>query len=85
MLELRGRWQQELATQAGLEEQRYLSGQAFDFEPIAYPWCAHYTQISETEAASDPDPIIGRRKLYVLCVTQNTNGDCTAFAARGPA
>jgi hypothetical protein len=77
MLELRNKWQQELATQASLEEQRYLTGQTFDFEPIAFPWCRHHSERSSAAL----DPVSGRRHTaYVLCVQQNPEGGCSDFA-----
>ena len=79
MLELRTKWQQELATQAALEEQVYLSGQGFDFRPVAYPWCEHFSRDKAR------DPISGaERLLYVLCVERNPDGLCTAFSASVP-
>jgi len=73
ILELRTRWQRELASQAELEEQVYLSGQGFDFKPVAYPWCNKYSDVYAR------DPISGaERRLFVLCVERNPDGACAA-------
>jgi hypothetical protein len=74
ILELRTKWQQELATQAELEEQVYLSGHGFDFKPIAYPWCNKFSDAAVT------DPITGAvRRIYALCVEKNPDGECTGY------
>jgi hypothetical protein len=70
MIELRTKWQQELANRAQLEEQRLDAGLPFDFEPWAYPYCAHY---SEVESQTNGDP------TWVLCAVANPNDECDEF------
>jgi hypothetical protein len=79
-LELRTKWQQELAAQAALEEQIYVSGQGFYFEPIAYPWCEHHSSERTTDVISG---VV--KRVYRLCVERNPDGTCTDFAARSGA
>ncbi|MEQ9503301.1 MAG: hypothetical protein RIT81_40950 [Deltaproteobacteria bacterium] len=77
VLELRAKWQQELATRATYEEQRMLSGEPFDFEPIAFPYCAHD---SERDIL---DPNSGaKHDLFVLCSAKNPHGNCEDFSDR---
>ena len=77
ILELRARWQQELSTRATFEEQRLVGGHAFDFEPIAYPYCAHFSVPDPT--ASDTTP---RFTVYEICARANPRGECAAFHSR---
>jgi hypothetical protein len=70
MIELRTKWQQELANRAQIEEQRFDAGLPFDFEPWAYPYCAHYSEI-ESQANGD--------SIWVLCAAANPNESCTRF------
>jgi hypothetical protein len=75
LIELRARWHQELAERATAEDRRFVSGEAFDFPPISYPWCEHFS--SEAEV---PDPVTGRiAKLYVTCAQANPDGRCESF------
>lgn len=79
VLELRAKWQQELATRATFEEQRMLSGEPFDFEPVAFPYCAHYSQRAVV------DPVSGRaHDVFVLCVVANPHGDCADWKGEEP-
>ena len=73
MIELRTKWQQELANRAQIEEQRFDAGLPFDFEPWAYPYCAHYSQV---ESQTNVD------RIWVLCSAANPNGQCEQFSPR---
>lgn len=76
VLELRARWQQELATRATYEEQRLLAGEPFDFEPIAFPYCAHDSRRAVEDAVSG-----AKQRLFVLCSVANPHGRCEDFEA----
>jgi hypothetical protein len=79
ILELRARWQQELATRATFEEQRLVGGHAFDFEPIAYPYCARFS----TPEPGQQEPA-RRFTVFEPCARANPRGECAAFQARAP-
>jgi hypothetical protein len=70
-LELRAKWQQELASRALLEQQRFEAGLPFDFEPLAYPYCAHFSRVEKT-----------KEQDFVLCAAANVHDDCAAFEPR---
>lgn len=79
-LDLRARWQREREARAMLEQERLLAGDAFDFEPWAFPYCAFYSDDTVV------DPVSGKaHALYVLCAAANADGGCEQFRARpGP-
>lgn len=69
-IELRTKWQHELAQRAEAERQRLDAGLAFDFEPWSLPYCAHY---SAAESQRNGMP------TWVLCATANPRGECERF------
>lgn len=71
-LELRAKWQKELSERALLEQERREAGDTFDFEPIAYAYCAHY---SKEESGGE------RLNTWVLCDVANPNDECSFFEA----
>lgn len=77
VLELRAKWQQELQTRATFEQERLLAGDPFDYEPYAYPYCAHFSRIEGSGSN-------GGRSLYILCAAANPNDDCEHFQASEP-
>lgn len=78
VLELRAKWQQELQTRATFEQERLLAGDAFDYEPYAYPYCSRFSRIEDSGSKTG-------RSLYVLCAAANPNGDCEHFQPNEPA
>ena len=77
VLELRARWQQELESRAMFEQERLLAGDAFDFEPYAFPFCEFYSKEKVV------DPVSGKEhSLFVLCASANANSDCAEFTAK---
>ena len=67
-LELRSKWRQEMIARARVESQQLRSGEPFDYEPFAVPWCEHYSRPPEG-AADGP-------RVYVPCQRQNPDADC---------
>lgn len=77
ILEAKNRWEEEQNELALLERQRFEAGDAFDFEPNYYPWCARWTA---QEGRSTFDPVTGRTSpIYVLCATGNRDGQCPLY------
>lgn len=72
IFELRSRWEKHLAERALFEQQRFEANLAFDFEPQAYPYCAHYSKEYGTTSA-------GRPLQFILCDRQNPDKDCPDF------
>src|SRR5688500_16953318 len=72
-LEVRAKWQKELTERALLEQERRDAGDAFDFEPVAYAHCLHF---SREESGGD------RLNTWVLCDIANPNDECSVFVAR---
>ena len=73
LIKLHTEWQRELANRALAEQQRLQLNTPFDFEPWAYPYCAHFSG-TESEAAG--------QKVYVLCEQANAEHDCQMFVER---
>jgi len=79
ILEAKTKWEEQQREIAIVEEQRYLAGEPFDYEPNYYPWCAAWT---EREPVSI-DPITGETTpLYVLCAHANQDGKCKLYEAK---
>lgn len=75
---LREQREQELAAQATLERQRFDAGLPFDFEPIAFPYCARVSRLPwDEEHAGEPPE-------FVLCERAQGSPGC-AFSARAGA
>jgi hypothetical protein len=75
IFELRSKWEKHLAERAMWEQQRFESALPFDFEPIAYAYCALYTGKSGAGATGAP-------LRYELCADKNADNDCKEFAAK---
>jgi hypothetical protein len=73
VVELRSKWRQEMVSRARLEYQKLISGEPFNYEPIALAWCRHFSK-----AADDPDSAVSQR-LFVPCDRQNPSDDCEQF------
>ena len=69
-LELRAKWQRDLSELAMGEQEAKEMGQPLDHEPVAYPYCLHY---SLEESGGEP------LTLWVLCETANSNNECFHF------
>jgi hypothetical protein len=74
VLELRSKWRQEMVSRARLEYQKLISGEPFQYEPIALAWCGHYS-----EQVDDLDDAVGTR-VFVPCDRQNPNDDCPQYS-----
>lgn len=70
-------WEKEQAELALIEQQRFESGEEFDFEPINYSWCVRRTKEKNRYTI---DPVSGRKSpIYILCARANADGQCTFF------
>ena|ERR1700693_1522345 len=73
MLELRTRFQKELSELAMGEQEAKETKQPLDHQPVAYPYCRHY---SLEESGGEP------LTAWVLCEVANPNDECSHFEAR---
>jgi hypothetical protein len=75
IFELRAKWEKHLADRGLWEQQPFESGLAFDFEPLAYPYCDHFTNKSGVSPAGAP-------LRYWLCADKNADEDCKQFVTK---
>ncbi len=79
ILDAKVKWDQEQNELLIMEQQRYQSGDEFDFEPNSYPWCAYWTN---EEGNYIVDPVSGNRaRIYILCARVNLDGQCKQYEA----
>ncbi len=79
VLALRSKWRQELKARAILEREFLIAGDSFGFEPIEFPYCAHFSRVPWANQSSGQPP------EFVLCERVNppdTLEDCKNFAPR---
>jgi hypothetical protein len=75
IFELRSRWEKHLDERAMWEQQRFESWLPFDFEPLFYPYCQHFTD----QNGKGPN---GQPLQYELCSKRNPRADCKDFDAK---
>ncbi len=79
ILEAKTKWEEQQREVAIVEEQRYLAGEEFDYEPNNYPWCAAWTEVGKSWI----DPVTGERsKFFVLCAHANPDGTCERYESK---
>jgi hypothetical protein len=75
--------EQQLKQREQEEMRRVEAGIEFDYEPHGYAWCSYFTQQAKQMGRRVLNPVTGEeRQIYVLCVTQNGDGQCFMYKER---